>query len=374
MRGIYIHIPLCLRKCPYCDFYSVRYDDALAEKYVDALIRNFKSGRYKGLCADTVYIGGGTPSSLDEKLLDRLLRGVFDNFKIDKNAEITIEANPCSVSEDKLRAYLASGIGRVSFGIQSADDRELALLGRLHDYDTAEKAVLAAHRAGFDNISGDIMAGTPGQDRESLLKSIDRLCSLPLKHISAYMLSIESGTPFDNDDIRAQTADDDKMSELYLAMTQRLEEKGFCQYEISNFSQKGFESRHNLKYWLGEEYIGFGASAHSLYAGERYSVPPDIGRYITDPLQSEDPEPLPYDEKQEYIMLHLRVKSGISISRICELYGNAAADSVYAKAQVFEKNGLCVINGDSISLTASGCLVSNGIITQLQYECDRHNS
>ncbi|MBR1750979.1 MAG: radical SAM family heme chaperone HemW [Ruminococcus sp.] len=373
MRGIYIHIPFCLRKCPYCDFYSVRYDDDLAKKYVDALIRNFRSPRYKGLSADTVYIGGGTPTSLDERLIERLMNGVFDCFDIAEGAEITIEANPCSVNENKLRALRSFGINRISFGIQSADDDELRFLGRLHNFDAAREAVLAASRAGFLNISGDIMAGLSGQDISDLLNSTDKLCSLPLSHISAYMLSIEEGTPFDNDIVRASVADDDKMAELYLAMTDRLQKNGFYQYEISNFSLPGFESRHNLKYWQGDEYIGFGASAHSLFEGKRCYVPRDVHRFILSDCQTEEPEDIPYNERDEYIMLHLRLRSGISLKRLSEYYGDRAADAVRAKAALYEKNGLCLVSGDTVSLTPRGYLLSNSVIAEFQTVCDSHN-
>ena len=273
MRGIYIHIPFCLRKCPYCDFYSVSYDDSLADRYIDALLRNFGANKYKGLQADTVYLGGGTPSALSIPQLERIIKGVFGSFDIANSAEVTIEANPCSVSYDKLKAMREMGFDRISFGIQSADDSELRFLGRLHDRDTALRAVNDACKAGFENISADIMLGLAGQTVSGLMNTADRLISLELSHVSAYMLKIEQGTPFDNIKIREKIADDELMSELYLSLVERLEKNGFYQYEISNFSKPGHESRHNLKYWTGEEYIGFGAAAHSLFEGQRYFVP-----------------------------------------------------------------------------------------------------
>lgn len=364
MRGIYIHIPFCLRKCPYCDFYSVRLDKTLADRYIDALIRNFKAEKYKGLAADTVYLGGGTPTALEAGQLERLMSGVFQSFEIAGNAEITIEANPCTVSFDKLKAMREMGINRISFGVQSADDRELSFLGRLHDFQTAQRAVCDAYKAGFENISADIMTGLAGQSVGGLLNTADRLCSLPIRHISAYMLKIEQGTPFDSDIVRAEIADDDLMSELYLALTERLESNGFYQYEISNYSHKGFESRHNLKYWTGEEYAGFGPAAHSLFNGERYFVSKSVTEYISAPLQKEIPEEDPYSEREEYIMLSLRLKSGLEVKRLISLYGEERAEKLLSLAGLYEKNGLCRIDGGRVSLTPKGFLVSNAVILE----------
>ena len=364
MRGIYIHIPFCLRKCPYCDFYSVRLDEGLADKYIGALIRSFGAPKYKGLSADTVYIGGGTPTALSEDQITRLMGGVFEHFDIAKNAEITIEANPCTVDLGKLNAIRGTGINRISFGVQSANDRELGFLGRLHDYETAEAAILNAHRAGFDNISADIMLGLKGQDRDSLLASADRLTALPIGHISAYMLKIEPGTAFDNDKTRAEVCDDDTVSGLYLSLVERLEKRGFSQYEISNFAKAGLESRHNLKYWTGEEYVGFGPAAHSLFEGRRYYVPRDLSAYIAAPMQSEIDEEEPYNEREEYIMLALRLCQGLERARLTSLYGEDGERRIADKASLFEKSGLCRINDERIMLTPKGFLVSNSLILE----------
>ena len=364
MRGIYIHIPFCLRKCPYCDFYSVRFDEKTAEEYTDALIRSFKLPKYKGLRADTVYFGGGTPSALPSELTGRIMQAVFECFDIDKNAEITIEANPCTVDERKLSAYREMGINRISFGVQSADDRELMSLGRLHDSETAQRAILSAHKAGFENISADIMLGVIGQDKQSLIRSADRLAELPLTHISAYMLKIEQGTPYDNDRVRATVADEDTVSDMYIELCERLEQKGFLHYEISNFARPGFESRHNLKYWTAGEYVGFGTAAHSLYMGRRYYVPKDIAAFIDAPFQQEIPEEEPHSEREEYIMLALRVSEGLDEKKLISLYGEEGTGRLMLLAKTYEKHGLCCISGSRVSLTPRGYLVSNTIIVE----------
>lgn len=363
MRGIYVHIPFCLQKCPYCDFYSVRFDEGAVDAYADALVRNFKA--YSGVKADTVYFGGGTPSCLAVSTLGRIVNGLKESFDIAGNAEITIEANPCTVTPQKLRAYRDMGFDRISFGVQSADDNELRGLGRLHDADTAKRAVNAAHDAGFENISADLMIGVAGQTKDSLQRSIDTLTALPVSHISAYMLKIEPGTPFDNEHTRAAVADDELMRGMYLSLVKSLAERGFAQYEISNFAKAGFESRHNLVYWTGGEYIGFGPAAHSLYKGRRFYVPGDLEKYISSPTQPELDEDEPYSEREEYIMLALRLTSGLDTGKLISLYGLQGADRVTALARRYEKAGLCHVTPERISLTPEGFLVSNSIIVEL---------
>ena len=367
MTGIYIHIPFCLRKCPYCDFYSVRIDNGLLESYIDALCRNFRAEKYRGVKADTIYFGGGTPSVLTGGQVRRIIQGLYESFCIADDAEITIEANPCTVDRDKLLQYRQAGINRISFGVQSADDSELKALGRLHDYEGARRAVTLAQDVGFDNISCDIMLGTPEQNMVSLLYSAGKICELPIKHISAYMLKIEKGTAFDCEEVRKNTADDELVSDMYLSLTEHLNGRGFEQYEISNYARAGYESRHNLKYWLGQEYIGFGAAAHSLFDKKRYYVERDVQKYISAPLQEEIPEEEAYDERQEYIMLRVRLKSGLEKQRLKELYGDLAAEEMVRFCRTLETGGLCRVDEKKISLTPKGFLVSNSIIARL---CD----
>lgn len=362
MTGIYVHIPFCARKCPYCDFYSIRFNKETVGKYVSALVRNIGAYADKGIAADTLYFGGGTPSLLTPQQIGEVTDAARRSFGLE-NAEITLEANPCTVDEQKLEGYRRFGVNRLSFGVQSANDEELRLLGRLHDHERAAKAVKQAQNAGFKNISCDIMLGTPGQTRQSLDNSVSALISLGIQHISAYMLKIEKGTAYDCDEIRNSIADDELMSELYLDTVKKLGDAGFAQYEISNFSKPGFESRHNLKYWTGESYLGFGASAHSFFAGRRFFCPDDVTSFIDSELQISIDEQSDPDPVEEFVMLGLRLTKGISLSRLRQLGGKDYKELV-VKARLFAQHGLCCFDGENLSLTPDGFLVSNSIITE----------
>lgn len=238
MAGIYIHVPFCVRKCPYCDFYSGSVNDASCIEYLNALKGNlldFKE-RHGRISAETVYFGGGTPTALPAEELCSALSVIKDCFDVSNNAEITVEANPGTVSSSRLSMLLEAGFNRLSFGVQSLIDGELRALGRIHSAGEAKKAIVEAHKAGFENISADLMLGIPMQTEASMMESINMMSELPLAHISAYMLKIEEGTPFDCDRIKNQALGDDEMADRYLAAVSLLEEKGFFQYEISNFS------------------------------------------------------------------------------------------------------------------------------------------
>ena len=359
--GIYIHVPFCLRKCPYCDFYSVKYEADTVQKYVDAVCRNIREYKGRGITADTVYFGGGTPSLLSPQQIRCIINAAAESFRLDF-PEITIEANPCTVDYEKLLGYKEAGINRISFGVQSADDSQLEFLGRLHDFETAKSAVFNAKKAGFENISCDIMLGLAGQDMESLCKTIDRLTDLPINHISSYMLKIESGTKFDNDDIRRAVANEDLQCDMYLKSVELLEGKGFEQYEISNFAKSGKYSRHNLKYWKCGEYIGIGPGAHSYFEEKRFYVPKNLEDFISDKFQTEIVTENHPDRLEEYVMLSLRLKWGISIKRLTQLGGEKLAAKIAKKAEIFARAGLCKTDDDRIWLTPNGFLVSNSII------------
>lgn len=363
MLGIYIHIPFCLKRCGYCDFCSSIADKGKISAYAEAVVRNIESSGCKGEKVDTVYLGGGTPSLLSTQDMAKILFAVRENFSLSEDAEISIEANPGTVSLEKLEAYRSAGVNRISFGVQSCKDDELYSLGRIHTFLQAVEAVRLAEKAGIKNISCDLMIGIPGQTFSSLEESVLKLCELNIAHVSAYMLKIEEGTPFDCEKIRVLVADDDEAADMYLIAAKLLGENGFEQYEISNFSKPGYESRHNLKYWTGEPYIGFGASAHSFFGGKRFFVPEDIDGFISSPLQktvSEDDSP---DLLSEYIMLGLRLVRGISLKRIDALGGSSK--SFLRAAELYTRAGLMHIAGDSAFLTLNGFLVSNGIISAL---------
>ena len=362
MTGLYLHIPFCARKCPYCDFYSVRFDRRLVCDYTDALVRNIRHLADAETHIDTIYFGGGTPSLLSCSQVESILSAAAASFSL-HDPEVTLEANPCTADVQKLDGYRRAGVNRLSFGVQSANDSELSLLGRLHNFERAEKAVFDAAAAGFDNISCDLMLGTAGQTLQSLANSVDALCALPIKHISAYMLKIEKGTPYDCGEMRNASADDELMSEMYLQTVENLASAGFVQYEISNFAKPGFESRHNLKYWTGESYIGLGASAHSFFGGKRYACPNDVNAFVSSDVQQNTVTDEAPDALEEYLMLGLRLTKGVSLAHLQKLGADAAA--LKKTAQQLSQHGLVSFCGERFSLTPKGFLLSNSIISEL---------
>ncbi len=363
MLGIYIHIPFCLRKCPYCAFYSVGFSESLKDDYVKALIRNIRRYRDMRLPCDTVYFGGGTPSLLAPRDVNDIMTAVRESFNLSPSSEITMEANPSSVTSESLSGYYRAGINRLSFGVQSLNDNELRALGRLHDARTALNAIDMARSAGFENISCDLMIGTPFQTVESLLDSCWQLTSIGIPHISCYMLKIEDGTPYDSEEIRKSVADDDTVCDMYLALCDELRTMGYERYEISNFAKTGLRSHHNMKYWTGEDYLGFGSSAHSLFQGKRFYVPSDLKAYIASESQPELTEDASPDQLEEYIMLSLRLSDGLSLERVSALGGNAYA--VIQKSRRYADTGFLTLTDNRITLTDKGALVSNSIIFEL---------
>ncbi len=355
--GIYIHVPFCAGKCPYCDFYSELPSPQAAEAYVLAVERSLAefSAKYGKRVADTVYFGGGTPSLLGGEYLCRILEKVRENFSVTPDAEVTLEANPGSVDEKFFHTIKNGGFNRLSMGLQSANERELKLLGRRHSAFEAAEAVKMARAAGFDNISLDLMMGLPGQTEEELLNSINFCAGLGVEHISSYILKIEERTPFGRMNI--ELPDDDRVSDLYLFAVDKLAEKAYHQYEISNFSKPGFESRHNTRYWRCSEYLGVGPSAHSFMEGERFYFDRSTAGFIA------GAEPVPDGEGgsfEEFVMLGLRLTEGISREN-CNVFGEEKFDRLLKKAQKIPRS-LIRTTEDNISLTKEGFLLSNTII------------
>lgn len=353
MVGLYIHVPFCLSKCPYCDFYSVKYSREKAEQYKNALIRNVKHYQTPDRVFDTVYFGGGTPI-----LLWREICEIMEHITVSDNCEITVEANPCCCTEEALSALRQAGVNRLSLGVQSFDDGELSALGRRHDGNKAEKAILLAHKCGFENISADLMLATPKQTKESLKKSLERYCALPVSHISAYMLKIEENTPFASENLTLP--DEDETCELYLQTVETLGEKGFNQYEISNFALDGTESRHNLKYWHCEEYIGIGPAAHSYLDGRRFYVECDLQGFIDSPVQQEITDEEQAGGFEEYAMLKLRLAEGLSFEECARSGVNKQVIEQRCKGIPDE---LISVDNQRVRLTPKGFLLSNQIIT-----------
>lgn len=354
--GLYIHIPFCKQKCNYCDFYSVAVNNKTKRDYVTALQREIKQwGDKLGRPIDTVYFGGGTPSLLAE-FLPEIMSAVKSSFKVLAGAEITMEMNPGDNAEEVLDFALKSGVNRLSIGVQSGDNEELGILGRRHTVEETVQTVRIARALGFNNISIDIMLALPASTPESLKKSLDFVTDLNPEHISAYILKIEENTPFHKICDTLNLPDEDTTADQYLQMCEYLENKGYEHYEISNFCKKGMASRHNLKYWELEEYLGIGPAAHSFVEGKRFFY----RRNLTDFINGSSPLPDGIGGTEaERIMLSLRLSKGLEIEFNRKLE---------KKCDLLEKNGLLYTDKNRIVLTDKGMLLSNSIITEI-LEC-----
>lgn len=369
--GIYIHIPFCVSKCTYCNFYSFKCDEQLKDAYCKKLIGELKKwGAEVSRPVFSVYIGGGTPTALGDKRLSAVLDTVNNSFNVLQNAEITVEGNPGDDLEKIIPFIKKSGCNRFSLGLQSANMNELKTLGRRHTAEDAQRAVELIHKNGIENISVDLMLGLPESSNSSLKNSIAFALSLNVPHISAYILKLENGTLLSLKAEDLDIPDDDAVSNQYLLLCRELEKAGYEHYEISNFAKSNFHSHHNSAYWQCGEYLGFGPAAHSFYNGKRFYYPPDIDKYI------ENPEPIPDGiggTAEEYIMLGLRLKSGISGTEFKNKFGYPLPDPIYQKAERLKQSGLCLMSGDNISLTDNGMLVSNSIINYFSEEINNEN-
>ena len=355
--GLYIHIPFCEKKCNYCDFYSAFFNKDTLSVYLDALKGEIKKwGGKINRPIDTIYIGGGTPSLLGSEIIS-LTKCIKENFTVLENVEFTVEVNPSSSSEF-LKFAKQSGVNRLSIGVQSGYDETLKLLGRTH---TSHDAALTVHRArelDFDNISLDLMIALPDSNLQTLKRDIDFILSLNPEHISSYILKIEQNTVFSKTQDKLNLPDDDATAEQYLYMCEAFEQSGYNHYEISNFSHVNKESRHNTKYWVGEDYLGLGPAAHSSLDGERFYYPRDLMGFIKNPQTIYDGES---GGEQEVLMLGLRLSRGVDLS---EIYGEIP-ENIKKKINLLESAGYIKADLPRISLTDSGMLISNSIITEL---------
>ncbi len=358
--GLYLHIPFCRSKCPYCDFFSRRGNDEQYDEYTILLCRSIETyGRRLARTADTVYFGGGTPGILGAQRLCRILSQAVQSFSV-KDAEITLELNPEKKDTD-FEALRKGGFNRVSIGLQSSDDNELRLLGRLHDSKAAEACIRKAQSAGFDNISLDLMIATPAQTTDSLKRSIDFCAEHGAAHISAYILKIEPGTVYYKKKDSLLLPDEDEQADMYLFAVETLKEYGYAQYEISNFARPGYESRHNLKYWHDEEYLGLGPSAHSFIDGKRRCFDRSFESFAQD-RYTDDGEG---GSIEEYIMLGLRLNEGISYERFAQRFGMSIPDEYISRAGRFAGMGYTEVSSEAIKLTEKGFLLSNAIIGEI---------
>ena len=366
--GVYIHVPFCASKCPYCNFYSHPMDTAAADGYVDALCRALAQHPWGRRAVDTVYFGGGTPCLLGADRLCRLLAAVNNAFPLAQDAEITLEANPAALDAADLTALRQGGFNRVSFGVQSLRDSELRALGRRHTARQAREALCTAHAAGFDNLSLDLMLGVPGQTRETLAGTLREAAELPVTHISAYLLKVEPGTPFYKKYGAPGGGDEELSAALYLQTVRSLGERGFAQYEISNFAKDGAHSRHNLKYWALDPYLGLGPSAHSFLGGRRFYFPSDTDAFVA----AENPLALAVDDGpgggwEEYAMLRLRLCRGLNVRELGRRYALDTAP-LLRRARDLAAHGLTQVDPhEVVSLTPEGFLLSTSVTAKLLY-------
>ena len=369
--GIYIHIPFCASKCAYCDFYSRLGTKGEFDEYTATIVRHITEAQMRGseYIVDSIFFGGGTPTAIGERNLIKILSAVMKSFHVSEDCEITVEANPNSVTARALKRLRRAGVNRISFGMQSSSGAELRCLGRTHTFADVERAVFLARGAKITNISLDLMYGLPSQTLDTWLNSLDAALSLLPTHISCYSLKLEEGTPLAE---RPETLDlpsDDVQADMYLAAVARLSDEGFIQYEISNFAREGFSCRHNKKYWNLGEYWGFGPSAHSLIGKKRFSYIRDTSRYIN--AISEGDEVIDKidtintaERAGEYVMLMLRTSEGISPEVIQKRY-LTYFDEMEKVLLNYHKSGHAEFDGLAWRLTAEGFLISNRIIGDL---------
>ncbi len=360
--GLYIHIPFCKNKCPYCDFFSGKASENDYDNYIKVLSDNIRIWSKKtDKTVSTVYFGGGTPSILGTERLSYLLSIIKEFFNIADDAEITVEVNPDSGKKLDFDLLKRTGFNRISVGMQSAVEKELKVLGRIHSANDAEITVKRAKEAGLDNISLDLMLGIPYQTIESLKKSIDFCANCGVTHISSYILKIESGTVFDRIQNKLELPDEESQAELYLFAVAYLKKLGFEQYEISNFAKAGYESRHNINYWKCGEYIGIGPSAHSFFDGKRFYYSRNMEDFIKNITY--------FDcyggDKEEFIMLSLRLKSGLNFKEYKERYNEDFPEDKIKIIRKYASMDYMVLDDECAYFTPKGYLVSNVIISEL---------
>ena len=377
--GIYIHIPFCKKKCEYCDFISYEGKENLVEKYIECVKHelteigeqnriDYENNLDDLVLVKTVYIGGGTPSFINSKYISELLNVIKNSFTLDNDVEITLEVNPGTADEYKLKEYKDSGINRLSIGLQETHDRILKNIGRIHTYENFLNTYNLARKIGFNNINVDLMLGLPGQTLLDLNESLDNVIKLNPEHISVYSLILEEGTPlyFKVSNHQVQLPDDELERKMYWKVKEKLQKAGYIHYEISNFAKLGYESKHNLSCWNQEEYIGVGVASHSYTNNVRYSVIENVEEYIKNIDTDNEADNIIFHEKQnkdskmqEYMLLGLRKIEGIKIQ---EFKNKFEIDPIVLYKNELKKlkdEGLIKIDSNSIKLTNKGLDLAN---------------
>lgn len=368
--SIYIHIPFCVRKCKYCDFLSFPADEKTYAQYVDELLKELKenSDSLKNRNVISIFIGGGTPSILNHGLISKLINEIRFLFSVDDDVEITIEVNPGTVDEKKLKEYRDVGINRLSIGLQSANDEELKMLGRIHSYDTFLDTYKLARKNGFDNINVDLISALPNQTVQNYRKSLETVISLNPEHISAYSLQLEENTFFFDHKDEYDWPDEDMDRELYYLTDEILSQHGFKRYEISNYSRENYECRHNKVYWVRGNYLGIGIGAASLIDDIRYRNTSDLGEYMSG-MRVVEKEPLSEkDCMEEFMFLGLRLTDGIATYDFKKEFGIDIRDIYGGVIDKLVSDDLLEVTDTNIKLTKRGMDVSNYVFTQFLIE------
>lgn len=360
-------MPFCVKKCAYCDFYSIAGTcSGKRLEYTAAVVNHINMYHDKSLVFDSIYFGGGTPSLMSPQDLENILCALKENFTITPDCEITLELNPETADKNYLSELKWLGVNRLSFGVQSLNDDELKLMGRIHTAEKAVSSIQDAFNAGFDNVSCDIIFGVPFQEPKSIRNTLTELCRLPVAHISAYGLKVEPNTPFAR--MELIFPDEDTEERMYFDIIDFLGLNGFEQYEISNFAKKGKHSRHNLKYWQGTEYLSFGPSASGYFKNRRYTYKKDIDAYISaiqnkkEPPVSESLTVSENEKRQEKIIFGLRLSKGILLSEIdLSCYSLTKSPII---SRLLNEDYIRCENG-FLRLTPKGFYISNGIINEI---------
>ncbi len=368
--GIYIHIPFCLNKCPYCDFCShpgrKKEEITAYAKKVAEQLREW-SDRCKDHTVDSVYFGGGTPTLMSHQDFKIILAALRECYRLNPDAEISVECNPASSGGKEIAELHALGINRLSIGAQSLDDGELRGLGRLHTTEDFYRIFGQARAAGFENISVDLIYGIPGHSAESFKNTLRALCQLSPEHISTYCLKVEEDTPFGNTVDSLNLPCEDEVAEMYLSGIEIMSAYQFEQYEISNFARTQYQSRHNLKYWNCDEYLGIGISAHSYFGGERFACHTDLERYLKGRFECGG-EPIKLSEAEretEYVMLSMRLARGLDAAEYIRRYGIPPAEKYARRFEEFVEGGYVISDAAGYRFTPRGMLVSNHILSSV---------
>ena len=366
--GIYIHIPFCIKKCGYCDFCSFSgVHPAVKDDYVSILCLQIKEAleMTRGYAVDTVYFGGGTPTLLAPDQFERIFEALNDTFCICKDAEITSECNPATADRKYFSFLRGLGINRLSIGVQSTDPGELKALGRAHGREDIFRSFEDAHAAGFENLSADLMFGIPGQTRGSFGKTLCEALTLGVSHISAYGLILEPGTEFYKNREKLALPDEDTEYTMYKDAVGNLSAHGFKRYEISNFAIPGRESRHNLKYWRREEYLGFGASAHSFFGERRFSAPTSIKAFNSGRFEDSSEHISRHDAACEFVMLGMRLAEGFAESELEERFGISADELFRGRLEKYIDDGFVVRKDGRCAFSDEGFYVSNTVLSDI---------